>query len=96
MSAYWVAHVTITDPDGYAAYRRAAAGAIADGGGKLLVLGGEQQTVSGTMRPHTVIVAFPSLSAARDCYFGEAYQATVPARDAAALVDLSIVEGLDA
>ncbi|PCD77070.1 DUF1330 domain-containing protein [Pseudothioclava arenosa] len=91
---FWIAHVTITDAEGYAAYRAAAAPAIAEGGGKLMVLGGAQKVVAGQARPSTVVVAFPSLAAARACYFGAAYQATIPARDAAAEVDLTIVEGL--
>ena len=94
--AYWVAHVTVTDPEGYAAYRAAAAGPIADGGGALLTVGGAQETVAGAMRPHTVIVAFPSLEAARACYFGAGYQATLAARDASAEVDLAIVAGTGA
>lgn len=92
--AYWVAHVSVTDPEGYAAYRAAAAGPIAAGGGRILALGGAQEVVAGAIRPHTVIVAFPSLAAAHACYFGEGYQATLARRDAAAQVDLAIVTGL--
>ena len=90
---YWVAHVTVTDPAGYAAYRAMAAPAIAAPGGRILALGGAQQTVAGQMRPHTVIVEFPDLTTARACYFGAPYQATIAARDASAEVDLSIIEG---
>jgi uncharacterized protein (DUF1330 family) len=92
--AYWVAHVTVTDPDLYAAYRREAAPAIAAGGGVIRVLAGEQVIGAGNARPQTVVVEFPSLNAARTCYFGEAYQATVARRDAGAEVDLVIVEGV--
>ncbi|AOZ70131.1 hypothetical protein LPB142_13060 [Rhodobacter xanthinilyticus] len=91
---FWVAHVTILDPAGYAAYRAAAAPAIAAAGGRIRALGAPQDTVAGQMRPDTVIVEFPSLAAARACYFGAPYQATLAARDAAAAVDLTILEGL--
>lgn len=94
--AFWIAHVTIRNAEGYAAYRAAAAPAIAEGGGQILVLGGAQEVVAGHAGPSTVVVAFPSLAAARACYFGAPYQATIPARDAAADVDLTIVEGLPA
>ncbi|KFE36813.1 DUF1330 domain-containing protein [Thioclava atlantica] len=91
--AYWVAHVSVTDPAAYQAYRAAAAPAIAAHGGQILVLGGEQDLVAGAMRPATVIVAFPSLEAARSCYHGPDYQATLAMRDAGAEVDLAIVAG---
>ncbi|OUD08318.1 hypothetical protein BVC71_14195 [Marivivens niveibacter] len=92
--AYWVAHVTVTDSETYQSYRAAAAPVLENAGARILALGGKQETVSGKMRPHTVIVEFPSIEAARDCYFGAAYQATIPERDKGADVDLSIVEGL--
>lgn len=91
--AYWIAHVTVTDVATYQSYRAAAAPVLEQAGARILALGGEQQTVSGDMRPHTVIVEFPSMQAARDCYFGDGYQATIPERDKGADVDLSIVEG---
>lgn len=94
MKGYWVAHVTVTDLENYQSYRAAAAPAIAAGGGRILALGGDQETVSGAMRPQTVIVEFPSLDAARACYFGADYQATIPERDAGAVVDLSIIQGV--
>ena len=92
--AYWVANVTVINPDLYAAYRQAAAPAIAAGGGVIRVLAGEQITGVGNARPQTVVVEFPSLDAARTCYFGEAYQATIAQRDAGAEVDLIIVDGV--
>lgn len=91
--AYWVAQVRVHDRAGYAAYRAAAAAPIAAAGGRLLVLGGAPEVVAGTMAPETVIVEFPSLAAARACYHGPGYQATLAGRDAAAEVSLAIVEG---
>jgi len=91
--AYWVAQVRVRDRAGYAAYRAAAAGPIAAAGGHILVLGGAPEVVAGQMAPETVIVAFPSLAAARACYHGQDYQATLALRDAAAEVSLAIVAG---
>jgi uncharacterized protein (DUF1330 family) len=91
---YWIARVTVTDPEGYAAYRAAAAPAIAAEGGRLLVLGGAQRLGAGQARPQQVVVAFPDLAAALRCHDGAAYQATLALRDASAEVDLVIVEGL--
>ena len=92
--AYWVAHVTVTDLKTYQSYRTAAAPVLEQAGARILALGSKQETVSGEMRPHTVIVEFPSIQAARDCYFGAGYQAIIPERDKGANVDLSIVEGI--
>lgn len=90
---YWVAQVRVHDPSGYAAYRAAAAAPIAAAGGHILVLGGAPEVVAGQMAPETVIVEFPSLDAARACYHGAGYQATLALRDASAEVSLAIVAG---
>lgn len=101
VKGYWVAQVRVHDRTGYAAYRAAAAAPIAAAGGRLLVLGGAPELVAGQMAPEavpetvpeTVIVEFPDLAAARACYHGAAYQATLALRDAAATVSLAIVAG---
>lgn len=105
VKGYWVAQVRVHDRTGYAAYRAAAAAPIAAAGGRLLVLGGAPEVVAGHMAPETmpgtvpetvpetVIVEFPDLAAARACYHGAAYQATLALRDAAATVSLAIVAG---
>lgn len=95
MKGYWVAHVAITDADLYAAYRADARPALDAAGAVIRILGGDQETVAGKQRPHTVVVEFPSYKAAHDCYFGAAYQATIAKRDAGAEVDLTIVEGFN-
>ncbi|HEY0213749.1 MAG TPA: DUF1330 domain-containing protein [Paenirhodobacter sp.] len=93
--AYWVAHVVITDAEGYQTYRAAAAQPIADHNGRFLVLGGRQASPEGAMHPHTVVVEFPSLAAARSCYRSPAYQQAIALREPYSQVDLSIVEGCD-
>ncbi|RWR51839.1 DUF1330 domain-containing protein [Sinirhodobacter ferrireducens] len=93
VKGYWVAQVRVHDRAGYTAYRAAAAAPIAAAGGRLLVLGGAPEVVAGQMAPETVIVVFPSLAAARACYHGPGYQATLALRDAAATVSLAIVAG---
>ena len=66
--AYWIGHVTVTDPEAYQAYRQANAAAFARYGGRFLVRGGAQQVVEGNLRPRTVVIEFPDLAAARACY----------------------------
>lgn len=57
--AYWIAHVTIDDPDAYDAYRRANAAPFAEYGARFLVRGGAQQVVEGHARPRSVVIEFP-------------------------------------
>ena len=40
---YWIAHVDVTDPEGYKAYIAANAAAFAKFGGRFLVRGGRHQ-----------------------------------------------------
>lgn len=93
MPAYWIGHVTVTDPTAYEAYRRANAAAFAKYGARFLVRGGAQDVVEGTMRPRTVVIEFPDLTAAQDCYYSPEYQAAKALRDGVSLADLCIVEG---
>jgi uncharacterized protein (DUF1330 family) len=91
--AYWIAHVTIDDPDAYDAYRRANAAPFAEYGAQFLVRGGSQETVEGQMRSRSVVIEFPSLQAALDCYHSAGYQAAKALRDPVSQADIIIVEG---
>ncbi|MGJ8623926.1 MAG: DUF1330 domain-containing protein [Yoonia sp.] len=74
MSALWISHVTVTDPERYAEYAKRATGAIADHGGVFLSRGGYYLQKEGPDRPRNVVVRFPSVDAANDCYESPAYQ----------------------
>ena len=91
--AYWIAHVTVTDPAAYDLYRAANAAAFARFGAKFLVRGGAQSVVEGSMRPRSVVLEFPSLQAAMDCYNSPDYQAALALRKDASAGDLCIIEG---
>ena len=75
MPAYWIGHVTISDPTAYEAYRQANAVAFTKYGARFLVRGGAQEVVEGSIRPRTVVIEFPDLKAAQDCYHSPEYQA---------------------
>ncbi|MFD1882897.1 DUF1330 domain-containing protein [Paracoccus pacificus] len=92
---YWVGHVTVDDPEAYGAYRRANAAAFAKYGGRFLVRGPEQEVVEGALRQRTVVIEFPSLSAARDCYNSPEYQSAKALRSGVSVADIAIVEGYD-
>lgn len=93
--AYWIAHVSVDDPDAYDAYRQANAAAFSKFGARFLVRGGAQEVVEGGLRPRSVVLEFPSLEAARACYHSVEYQQAKALRDPASKADLAIVEGWD-
>ena len=91
--AYWVAHVDITDPDAYEAYRSANAAAFERFGARFLVRGGTQDSREGTTRARTVVLEFADMATARACYDSPEYQAAKALRDPTSTADLVIVEG---
>lgn len=93
--AYWIAHVTVDDPEAYAAYRQANAAAFAKYGARFLVRGGPQQVMEGALRPRAVVIEFPSREAAEACYRSPEYQAALALRQPVSTADLAIVEGWD-
>jgi len=91
-TALWIAHVTVTDPEAYGRYARAATAAIAAHGGVFLARGGRHVQLEGTDRPRNVVARFPSLEAAVECYRSPAYQAALAHARGAATRDLMVVE----
>ncbi len=94
--AYWVAHATVTDAQAWDRYRAANAAAFARFGGRFLVRGGAQAVAEGEARPRCVVVEFPDLASARACYDSEEYRAAMAHRAGAGVLDLVIVEGVEA
>lgn len=94
MTAYWIAHVTVTDPDAYRGYQERAAKVFGDYGATFLARGGTSTVLEGPDLQRHVIIAFPSLSAAQACYDSAAYQEARRHRDGAAIAHVVIVEGL--
>ncbi|QCO54478.1 DUF1330 domain-containing protein [Pseudorhodobacter turbinis] len=92
---YWVAHVDVHDPQAYEAYRAANAVAFAKYGARFLVRGAPQTQVEGACRARTVVIEFPSLQAAHDCYNSPEYQAAKALRDPVSTGDCLIVEGYE-
>ena len=92
---YWVAHNTINDPEAYEDYKAAARPALQKFGAHFLIRGGDQTIVEGTMRDRTVVIVFPTLQAAHDCYNSQTYQKAKRIREKYAMGDLAIVEGFD-
>jgi uncharacterized protein (DUF1330 family) len=94
MSALWIAHVKVTDPDRYGQYAKLATGIIPAHGGVWLVRGGAYVQLEGDDKPRQVVARFPSLAAAEACYRSPEYQAALEHARGAAERDLVLVEEL--
>ena len=94
MKAYWIAHVTVTDPAAYARYQALAPAAFAAHGARFLARGGEADVLEGPALERHVVIEFPSLAKARACYYSAEYQAARARRRDAATAHVVIVEGV--
>jgi uncharacterized protein (DUF1330 family) len=95
MPAYVIVETNITDPEQYEQYKAASPGAVASGGGRFVVRGGELAVLEGDWSPsRLVVVEFPDLEAAKRWYESERYQEAKRLRDGAAELRMVAVEGL--
>lgn len=94
MTAYWIAHVTVTDPAAYADYQALAPAAFARHGARFLARGGAAEVLEGPVLDRHVVIEFPDLQAAHDCYHSKEYQAARALRKGACITHVVIVEGL--
>ena len=92
---YWIARVDVNDPDGYPEYVSTAKPAFEAHGAKFLARGGTTHSLEGENRARNVVIEFPSVQAALDCYNTVEYQAAVKIRQAVADSELIIVEGVE-
>jgi len=92
MSALWISHVTVTDPQAYKSYATRAVDIIAEYGGVFLSRGGAHRQLEGTAHERHVVVRFPSLNAAEKCYNSDAYQAAMMYAQGASERQLVIVQ----
>ncbi|MFZ1469701.1 MAG: DUF1330 domain-containing protein [Paracoccaceae bacterium] len=94
MTAYWIAHVTVTDPAAYAEYQSLAPAAFAAHGARFLARGGKAEVKEGPDHARHVVIEFPSLAAAQACYASDDYQRAKRHRTGAATAHVVLVEGL--
>ncbi len=91
---YWIAHVTVTNPDRYKEYVAANGIAFAKYGGRFIVRGGASQTLRGLAgRTRHVVIEFDSYAQAKACHDSPEYQVAAKIRDGGADIDLVIIEG---
>jgi uncharacterized protein (DUF1330 family) len=91
---YWIALVTVTDPDQYRLYAEATPVAFQKYGAKILARGGKFAQMEGEGHPRNVVIEFPSLQAAIDCYNSPEYQAAKTNRRNAGIANIVLVEGV--
>jgi uncharacterized protein (DUF1330 family) len=92
---YWIARLTVRDQAGYDRYRSQNGVAFKKYGARFLVRGGDFEAAEGEARPRNVVIEFPNLKAAHDCFHSPEYQRAKAERAGAADVDLVIIEGYD-
>jgi uncharacterized protein (DUF1330 family) len=95
MPAYLIVDADVIDPEQYEQYKAASPGAVAAGGGRFLVRGGELAVLEGDWSPsRVVVVEFENLEAAKAFYESPEYQAAIKLREGAARFNMIAVEGL--
>ncbi len=95
MTAYLIVETDTTDPEQYEQYKAASPGAVAAGGGRFLVRGGELAVLEGDWSPkRLVMVEFEDLEAAKRFYESPEYQAALKLREGAANLRMVVVEGI--
>lgn len=92
---YWIARVDVNDPERYKDYVSTAKPAFERYGAKFLVRGGEVNNLEGEPRARNVIIEFPSVKDALDCYNSEEYQAAKAIRLTVADAEMIVVEGYE-
>jgi uncharacterized protein (DUF1330 family) len=96
MPAYVIVETDITDPKQYEQYKAASPGAVAAGGGRFLVRGGELAVLEGDWQPsRLVVLEFEDLAAAKRWYESEVYQKAKQLREGAAHLRMVAVQGVD-
>lgn len=91
--AYWIAHVDVNDPERYKDYVATARPAFERYGARFLARGGACRALEGQGRARNVVIEFPSMQAALDCYDSPDYQAARAIRVTVADAEMVIVEG---
>jgi uncharacterized protein (DUF1330 family) len=95
MPAYVIVETDIHDPEQYERYKAASPAAVAGGGGRFVVRGGEVAVLEGEWRPkRLVVLEFENLEAAKRLYESEEYQEVKKLRDGAANLNMVAVEGV--
>jgi uncharacterized protein (DUF1330 family) len=92
---YWIAHVDVTNPEGYKEYVALNAKAFEKYGAKFLVRGGQFEAKAGTPRARHVVLEFKDYATALACYDSPEYKAACAVRDKNSTADVIVIEGYE-
>lgn len=92
---YWIARVTVHDPEAYKTYIAANAKAFEKYNAKFLVRSGQFELVEGQAAQRNIMIEFPDYETAKACYHSPEYQSAKDLRDPVSEADLIIIEGYD-
>ncbi|MCP2155106.1 DUF1330 domain-containing protein [Agrobacterium tumefaciens] len=91
---YWIARVDVRDNERYKDYVSTAKPAFERFGANFLARGGALTELEGKARARNVIIEFPSVQHAINCYNSPEYQAAAKIRQEVADAEMMIVEGI--
>ena len=91
---YWIAHVDVTDLEGYKDYQAANAVAFRKYGARYVVRAGRHEAVEGACRPRLVVIEFADYDTALACYRSPEYQHALTLRQGHAVADIVVVDCL--
>lgn len=94
---YWIARVDAYEgsAERYQDYVATAKPAFEAHGAKFLARGGEIDRAEGVSRARNVIIEFPTLEAAKACYYSDQYQKAAAIRQEIADGEIVLVEGVE-
>jgi uncharacterized protein (DUF1330 family) len=92
---YWIAHVDVSDDEGYKPYAAANPAIFKKFGGRFVVRAGKSELMEGSSRSRHVVIEFPDYAAALACYRSPEYQENIKRRLPHSVADLLIIEGYD-
>ncbi len=95
LKGYWIAHIDVTDPEGYKAYQDFVATPFGQFGARYVIRGGRCEVMEGHVPGRTVVVEFPSYEAALACYRSPGYQTAVALRRGTADANIVAIEAFD-
>lgn len=97
MTAYAIGQLRNVDLNqGIVDYLRGIDASLAPFDGRFIIHGGRKEALEGQPVDDLIVIAFPSLEAARGWYASPAYQALIPLRRQGAEGEIYLMDGVDA
>ena len=95
MKAYWIAvYKDLKNPENIKMYAEKASPVIKKYKGIILARGGKIETIEGNPSPRTVLIEFPSMKDAVECYNSREYQDAMKIGKGEFNRHIQIVEGI--